>query len=288
MIDDLKIEIPATDGYPLAATLLEPSADPGLPTVVISSATAVKRSYYLRFAQFLANEGFRVVTFDYRGIGGSRPQRLRGFKAFMHQWTERDLEGVIQWLSQRNPSSPVLLVGHSFGGQGLALLPSRHRLAGALTVAAQSGYWAHWDGLPRLKVLFFWFALIPISSRILGYFPAKRLGISEDLPAGVALEWARWGRQRDYIQSAQVEAWQRGFEDFEGPILAYSFSDDFFAPRRAAESIQACYSNADITHRHLSPDDYGVPSIGHWGFFRETFRNTLWAESLDWLKARID
>ncbi|MCH9651151.1 MAG: alpha/beta fold hydrolase [Deltaproteobacteria bacterium] len=282
---DRHIQIPASDGFLLAATVLEPSKDPSIPMVIINSATAVKRGYYLRFAQFLAQEGFRVVTFDYRGVGGSRPPSLKGFEAKMQHWAEKDTEGVFRWHEENFPSSPLFLVGHSFGGQAMALTPSRHRLRGALTVAAQSGYWRHWPAVSVPKVLFFWYVLIPITCRLWGYFPAKRLGISEDLPAGVALQWARWGRHPDYIRRDEVEAWQEGFEDFDRPILAYSFSDDFFAPPRAASSIQACYSGATMTSRPRRPEDYGVAAIGHWGFFREKFRDSLWTESLTWLRS---
>ncbi|MDD0856933.1 hypothetical protein NHF46_02155 [Arthrobacter alpinus] len=37
-------------------------------TVVIACATAVKATYYHRYAAFLAANGFAAVTFDYRGL----------------------------------------------------------------------------------------------------------------------------------------------------------------------------------------------------------------------------
>ena len=75
-----------------------------------------------------------------------------------------------------------------------------------------------------------------------------------------------------------------GFARFRGPLLAYSFSDDAYAPTPAVESLLDAYSGADITHRHLTPADLGVSEIGHFGFFRERFRDTLWQESAAWLR----
>jgi predicted alpha/beta hydrolase len=49
--------------------------------VIINSATSVRCRYYSRFASFLFGEGFDVITYDYRGIGESRPVSLRGFDA---------------------------------------------------------------------------------------------------------------------------------------------------------------------------------------------------------------
>ena len=51
------------------------------PVVVIAPATSVHSRYYHRFADHLFQQGFDVLTFDYRGIGHSRPPSLRGFRA---------------------------------------------------------------------------------------------------------------------------------------------------------------------------------------------------------------
>src|SRR2546421_3033841 len=51
------------------------------PVVIINAATSVRCRYYSRFASFLFANGMDVITFDYRGIGESRPSTLRGFDA---------------------------------------------------------------------------------------------------------------------------------------------------------------------------------------------------------------
>jgi predicted alpha/beta hydrolase len=38
-----------------------------------------------------------------------------------------------------------------------------------------------------------------------------------------------------------------------------------------------------VDHRHVIPREVGAPAIGHFGFFRERFRDTLWRESAGWL-----
>jgi predicted alpha/beta hydrolase len=65
-------------------------------------------------------------------------------------------------------------------------------------VAAQSGYWALWP-FPVKIVLFFNWYFLQILTRLFGYFPGKKLGLMEDLPKGVAIEWARWGLKKDYL-----------------------------------------------------------------------------------------
>ena len=60
--------MPATDGYPLAATLFLPRGAKRH-AVLINSATAVPRKLYRGFAGYLAKRGCAVLTYDYRGTG---------------------------------------------------------------------------------------------------------------------------------------------------------------------------------------------------------------------------
>ena len=88
------LQISARDGFALAATRYLPDQSNEI-VALIASATGVKRRFYDAFARFLAGEGFVAITFDYRGIGDSRPVTLNKFKAFMHEWGEKDIAGVI-------------------------------------------------------------------------------------------------------------------------------------------------------------------------------------------------
>ena len=35
-----------------------------------------------------------------------------------------------------------------------------------------------------------WHGVMPLVTRVVGYFPAQILGLGEDIPAGVAMQWA--------------------------------------------------------------------------------------------------
>lgn len=281
-IVETDVTVPARDGFVLAATTFEPRRAPQV-WVILNPATGVPRTYYARFARFLAQEGFAVVTYDYRGIGGSRPRRLRGFRARMRDWAQQDAAGVMDWIDARHPGR-LLAVGHSFGGQALGLLPRPERLAGALIVGSQSGYWRLWQGWRAGMIATLWYVLIPGLSPLCGYYPASLLGMGHDMPAGVAQEWARWGRRPGYVTDADGGALRAGYAKVAFPIRSYSFSDDTFAPPRAVEALLGFYSSAPIERRALTPRDLGVKAIGHWGFFRDRFRDPLWIEAADWLR----
>jgi predicted alpha/beta hydrolase len=155
-----------------------------------------------------------------------------------------------------------------------------------VTVAAQSGSWRHWPfRLPRkysfgLGV----YVLMPLLANVLGYFPSSVVGLGEDLPKGVALEWAKWCRSRHYLFSYAHELDLSRYAALRLPILAYSFADDDFAPRPAVDALFAHYPNARVTRKHVRPVDLDVKAIGHFGFFRREFRDSLWSEVSGWLK----
>ncbi len=158
------------------------------------------------------------------------------------------------------------------------------RLSALLTVGAQSGFWRLWSGPRRYLLAFLWHIGMPGAVRLLGYFPSKRLGFGENLPGGVAREWARWCRHPDYMIDAHGQPLRPHFDDFDKPLLAYSISDDGFAPRSAVEALHGFYRNARKTLRHVTPAELGVESIGHFRWLRDPFRSTLWEDMATWLE----
>src|ERR1700761_4397163 len=154
------ITIPAADGYSLAATLFLPRSAKRH-AVLISSATATPRKIYRGFASYLAHRGCAVLTYDYRGIGGSRqravggykqPKSLAGFKATLADWALLDVKAAVAWMRERYHNTPLGYVGHSFGGQVLGLLSNNTEVSRALLVAAQAGYWKLMTAPERYRV----------------------------------------------------------------------------------------------------------------------------------------
>lgn len=288
MTERVELMLPAADGFRLRATLWEGAEKD--PTVIIAPATGVPRGYYRAFAEYLASRGFQVVTYDNRGIGESRPASLKSFSALFQDWGEKDLEGVIRWLGASRPDSKILLVGHSAGGQLLGFAPSRAKLEGILFVAVQSGYWGHWTGWRRAAIKALWFVIIPALSNVFGYFPARRLGLGEDLPIYVAQQWAEWGRSPRYFFDHVLNAIQDSYKSLKTPIRAYSFTDDLlYAPKGAVEQLLGFYESAPKEHLHLAPADRGLTQIGHWGFFRASVgKEAFWVEAADWLRKRLE
>jgi predicted alpha/beta hydrolase len=277
-----ELRVPAADGYSLAATLFAPDR-PAERVAIVSAGMGIPRGFYARYAGFLASRGTAVATYDYRGIGGSRPARLRRFPATCSDCGERDLAGMIEWAATRFPR--VFTIGHSLGGQIVGLAANNARLAGMLAITSPSGYWRHWPFPLRLVLLAMWETVLPATAAGFGMFPARALGLGENVPEHVMREWSAWCRSPHYLAGPPGSARREGFERLTAPLRAYSFSDDRYAPRRAVDALLAFYPNARSEHRHLSPCEVGVPRIGHFGFFRESPTKALWSETVDWLAA---
>ena len=277
--------IPVADGFNLAATLYKPVAGKtGKDYIVlINPAAAVKRSFYDKYGRFLAEQGFSALTFDYRGIGDSRPESLKGFKAYMHDWGEKDIAGVIDWITSKFHSIKLLVVAHSVGGQLVALAGNNCRINAMLLIASQSGYWKLYGSPERYRQFLFSWLAVPALTKVCGYLPVNNFRLGEDLPKDVALEWVKWSRNPQYLFGDEGLPSRNNVANFTAPILAYSFEDDRWATPQAVDSLMEFYSCAQKTRRHVRPEEIGVSSIGHFGFFRPDIRSTLWHESTKWL-----
>lgn len=238
----------------------------------------VRQEFYHPFAHYLAANGIHVVTFDYRGMGASRPSRLRGFKADVSSWAEKDLE---EMLGRGDAKLPLLFVGHSLGGQLLGVPASNGQVRAAITVTAGSGWYKYNDRMP-VQVRIFWFVAIPALTPLFGYFPGKPLRMVGDLPQGVATQWRRWCLHPDYLLS-EGERYRAAFDRVKVPIRSYSFEDDPLITRRAVDNLHTFYRNAKVERCHVDRHP-----IGHFGYFSPSSESTLWAESLRWLRSAVE
>jgi len=275
------LSLASTDGAALAARLYSGEAVRG--AVLIGGAMGVKQDYYAAFAEWLAAQGYAVMTFDYRGMGDSRTaaqaKSLRGLNADLFAWA-RDYDAAIDALRERAPDVPLYLIGHSLGAQLPGLLRNRAHIDGLLSIAAGSGYWR--DNAPQLKriVLYFWHVLVPVATALFGYFPGKRLGKVGDLPRGVVLQWRRWCMDPRYVVGAEGEAVRAQYAQVGFPVVALSITDDELMTERGTHVLIDSYANAPRRVERVAPADLKVKRIGHFGFFRDQFQSSLWARSV--------
>ena len=281
-IEERPLRISALDGYDLGAVLY--SACAGAETrraVVLHGGAGIPAQRYRHFARFFARSGVPVLTYDYRGIGLSRPSTLSGFRSVIEDWAEYDCSAAIGWLRERFPCAELTGIAHSasallFGGAHNAAEQARLVLIGAHT-----GYCGDYHPLYRLPMAVLWHGLMPVLTRVMGYFPARRLGLGEDIPAGIALQWAsrRSADLRPAGASLGGERTRRLLDRcaaLERPALVIRFSDDAFATAAGMRRLLGYYPRLSPQYLLFTPADSGTRNIGHFGFFGRGAGLALW------------
>ncbi len=272
----------------IAMRLFEPPAGtlPAL-QVVLAPAMGVPQRYYAEFAGWLAAQGVRALTFDYRGHGDSLAllpsRRVRHVDADLLDWRS-DYEAAVQHLHQRAPQVPLLLLGHSLGGQLPGLFERSAPIAGLLAVAAGSGYWRQNAPPTRRRALLMWHGLVPVLTPLFGYFPGQRLGAVGDLPAGVIRQWRRWCLHPRYSGAEGPAALAR-YAAVDYPIHALAIDDDEMLTLDSTQHLLALYARAPQRIERVAPADHGLARIGHLGWFHPRFQATLWPRTWQALRA---
>lgn len=279
------------DGVRIEADAFLPVGRPPIAKLLVAPAMGVRRQFYAAFAAEMAAHGVATLTFDYRGIGGSLDGHVTDTEVRLAQWGEQDMAAATRELGflmaddePRHAKLPLLFVGHSIGGQLFGLLNDAPYRS-ALLVGCQAGYWRHWGGASKAVMAALWYAGVPALTFARGYLPMRALGQGEDLPKGVAYDWAKWGRAPLSVGLRLAERPSAGFHCWGGRLRAISIADDRYAPPRGVAALTDLYSSADREIVTVRPSDLGVKSIGHFGWFRPHFRATLWADARRWLLA---
>lgn len=281
-VHSTSLNINTKNGSVLGATKFVPSTFKNQ-IVVISSATGVLQKYYSKFALFFASEGFVVYTFDYCGIGKSNPsiKHLKNNTCTLQSWSTNDQAVMVSFAKSEYPEASLTLLAHSIGGQLIGLNPNYKLIDKIVMVASQNGHWSYFKGIHKIKMHLFWYVIIPMFTTIFNYFPAKKLGLFENLPKKVVYEWAKWGKQKEYMM-AFYNSKTYFYDAIKTPMLALSFTKDSFAPKNTVDWMASQYKNVKLTRRHHSPKK-GEKHVKHFGFFKSEFKSPFWQQTLEWI-----
>jgi predicted alpha/beta hydrolase len=279
------LAIPTANGAHLAAVIWPAPAPKGI--VLIHPATAVTQAFYEPFARYLAGIGLSTLTYDYRGTGRSRGASLRGEAVTMADWMNEDVPAVTRWAAARFPDVPLLAVGHSVGGHAMILSGDRQEVRAGVLIASHAGVTRTIRGrAEQARVWLVMRVLAPLLCAINGYMPGRRIGLGEDLPRGVMLEWSRWTTLPRYFYDDPVLDAARRAAAVRMPLLVLGFDDDPWANPHAVDILLAGVTRAPIERRQVDPQALGLAGIGHMGFFRKRCAHTLWPQVGDWLLAQ--
>lgn len=232
---------------------------------------------------------FRSCARDPKNLSRMLPNRR---PRFYHSGETSDFDFVVRTLAERHPSTKLLAVGTSLGGNALLKWLGEH--PGQTTIAAAATISVPYDlGAGAIYLEESWGGRLYVN-RFLNTLKEKVKKVAQKFPeTGLDLERVTRSRTfREFDDAATAPL--HGFRDADDyytrssslyflpkittPALCISAEDDPFLPREALERARAA----------ASPSVHFVttPHGGHVGFVGESM--TYWAEELavEWLLAR--
>lgn len=273
--DDIRLV--CADGRRIAAAAFRPAAAPRL-SVLINPGTSIPRRFYRYFAAWLAAQGCLVITYDNRGIGDSANGPRDSF--LTSDWGAQDQAAATRWLLDHT-DAPLVSVSHSFGTTLMGLCPMVGRLRAV--VAVGSHYFRRHE-LPlayRLKQRYDRHLRLPWYLWRHGAYTTP--GVDFTMPPEAARQMMQWQYRRYFFSDQPHHPEHPHFAELRCPLRHYVISDDEMVPERQARALVELYPNAHGETLLLEPQRFGVPQIGHFGFFRKSAPEALWRETLDWL-----
>jgi predicted alpha/beta hydrolase len=300
------IDVRTSDGWSLRADVVSPGDTGEVAGVaVLAHAAMARRSEFSRpvdagVASFLAGRGWRVVAFDFRGHGDSRPPALAaraatfGYDDFVH----RDLPAVCAFareLAEASGSEPgdaiarrLVVVGHSLGGHtALAAQGS-----GSIAVDAVAGIASappflrdHEPSRARWLVKRAALGSMLALARRYGRFPARALRLGSDDESLAACEdferFARTGRwasrdgRVDYLEAiAAVRV----------PVLQVTSAADRFecVPVCGERFVGCCAGPREVIR--VTHADAGGPPPSHMGLVTGGAIPRVWEGIERWMR----
>jgi predicted alpha/beta hydrolase len=276
------INVRCADGVMLKGVLLIP--DKSKAVIQFNGGTATKKEFYLAFLNYLAQHGYICCLWDYRGSGASAPQNMKECDFTFSDYGIIDMPAIKKYLNERFPHLPFLFFNHSVGGQQLGFMNNLENVVGAVNFAVSTGYAPNMPWAYRSQSFYFFYIFTPISNFLVGYLKAKRFGYMEDLPKNVVNEWKYWCEKKDYFFDTQFYGKtipEGNFKNFNFPIHTFWTVDDTISNEKNTFNFWVhINSSKPITFTKLTPSDFDVKSIGHFGFFKKTMKDTLWKMGL--------
>ncbi|MEB8338104.1 alpha/beta fold hydrolase [Streptomyces endophyticus] len=224
-----------------------PDADKGgtsTPIVLISPAMAIGSRYYRSLVAEFERHGWQARTLRRRGFERGEPRASR-----REDWAYRDeiddIAHAVAAARAQSPAQPVLLLGHSLGGQ----LVAGHELTrppadGVITVAGAIPRYRHYP-YGGLHVAAMAALMVPAMTAAFGYLPKPAFGG----PGARTLmrEWARMvltGRP-PYAADQPITT----------PALVISLGDDALSPLKAVDDLaHRLFSSTSVTRWHHTSD----------------------------------
>ncbi|MBE4947610.1 alpha/beta hydrolase family protein [Chryseobacterium culicis] len=269
-----KLTLTTEDHVSLAVHLFKPEKDNGK-VLLINSATGVKQQVYFSFASFFAEQGFTVITYDYRGIGLSKPENMRGFKGSMRLWGSKDYKALTQYIQTNFNDYRKYCLGHSVGALILGMNEDSEIFEEFIFVGTQNAFVGNLKGITKVEAYLGFGIAQPLTTSLLGYFPAHWFGLGESLPKNCAYDWRTLILNKKSTNRL-LEKMENFSENLTQKVFVIRAEDDIWLTEKGVLSLlNDTYPNLKPTYRLVAVSESDKKEIGHINFFR-SYNSKLW------------
>lgn len=251
--------------------------------LLINSATGVKQQVYFSFAHYFCEKGYTVITYDYRGIGLSKPAQMKGFKASMRIWGTKDYRSLTTYIKTHFMAYEKYCLGHSVGALILGMNKDSNLFKEFFFVGTQNAFVGNLKLKTRIEAYLGFGIAQPLATQLLGYFPAHWFGLGESLPKNCAYDWRTLILNRKSTNSL-LEKVEDYSKDLTQKVFVITAEDDAWLTDRGVKSLlNTTYPNLMPTYRLVKTSESDKGEIGHINFFR-SYNKNLWGIILNQLE----
>ena len=277
-----KLIISTKDQYQLSAHIFKPEKS-NEKIILINSATGVKQQVYFSFAQSFAEQGFTVITYDYRGIGLSKPEKMRNFKASMRTWGNEDFKRLTEFVIEKFPDYQKFCLGHSVGALIIGMNENSKVFERFIFVATQNAFIGNLKWKTKLEAFFGFGFAQPFFTELFGYFPAHWFGLGESLPKNCAYDWRTLILNRRSTGKLLLKTNDYSKKLNQKVLVLYAEDDVWLTDKGVKSLLNDVYPNLKPDYRFLQTSESEKGEIGHVNFFR-SYNKKLWNIILNEIK----
>ena len=242
------------------------------PVLVVLPALGMRASYYRPLQTELSQSKISSVLVDWRGHGHSslRPGRK---KDWGYEQLVKDTQFVLEKVSSMVGNRPLIILGHSLGGQIGSLVAARFgRVRGIVLVASCLVDYRGWDDDTRYWIQLAGRIFYPLSLAI-GHFPGPWFRFGGHEARSVMFDWSSNGLTGLYQLRGSSFDYEAALLQTRIPVLGITIEDDHLAPPKAMQGLLNKYGDKHVhTYHHIPAQIGGEPGIDHFRWARQPAR----------------
>ncbi len=250
---------------------LDLSSDAG-PVFLVLPALGVRASYYQPLQEALGHAGLSSALVDWRGHGWSsqRPGRRENWG---YEQLVLDTQFVLETIAGIASNRPILIIGHSLGGQIGSLVAARFgRVKAIVLVASCLVDYRGWEDSTRYWIQFAARIFYPLSV-VVGHFPGPWFRFGGNEAQTVMYDWSANGLTGLYQLKGSTYDYEASLLKTSIPVLGITIEGDHLAPPKAMQGLLNKYGDKQLhTYHHIPAQKAGEPGIDHFRWARHPER----------------